>query len=666
MAGLIARLYDLQIVQYVDLLARAQRQQQHTVEIAPQRGTIFDRQMNPLAMSLAVDSVYAVPSEIPDPAMVATLLAPALGLDESDLLGRLKAFRSFCWVKRKTTGEEAERVRALNLKGVYLQREAKRFYPKGELAAPVVGYVGLDDRGLDGLEYSQDDLIGGHPGRVLIASDARRRSFYSTEWPGRPGKNLVVTLDEKIQYIAEKELSEAVRAWQAAGGVVIVQNPNTAEILAMASEPTFDPNKFGKSSANAWLNRGVGWVFEPGSTFKLVTLSAALEEGLTTPQEVINCQEGSIELAGHVIHDHRPFGDLTVTQIIADSSGVGAIKLALRLGEERLYRYIRNFGFGTRTEIELPGEECGLLKPPNRWSGISIGEISDGQEVGVTPLQLVTAFSAIANGGMLYTPRIVRDIFLDEAHDPLPPVSGRRVVSERTAEMARGILAQVVERGTGTAAQLNGYSAAGKTGTAQKVDASGRYSKSHYVASFVGFAPVTHSAITILVAIDAPTGAIYGAEVAAPVFRSIAEQTLGYLNVPQDNPSRWPQVIASVPVRIAGQKRRVRAGFLPRDTELLGAAASPVRPVSFSKTVTSEAPPDPSPEAAPSGTLVMDDGPPVAVPDFSGLAARRVAEQCQKLGLDLNVTGSGLVVEQDPAADSRVPAGTPIWVRLAR
>jgi len=666
MAGLVTRLYDLQIVQYVDLLGRAQRQQQHTIEIAPQRGAIFDRQMNPLAMSLAVDSVYAVPSEIPDPTMVAKLLAPALSLDENDLLGRFKAFRTFCWVKRKTASEEAIRVRELNLKGIYLQREAKRFYPKGELAAPVVGYVGLDDRGLGGLEYSQDNLIRGNPGKVLIASDARRRSFSSTEWPGRPGKNVVLTLDEKIQYIAERELAKAVQTWKAEGGVVIVQNPNTGEILGMASLPTFDPNEFGKSSAKDWQNRGVGWVFEPGSTFKVVSLTAALEEGLTTPEEVINCQEGSIVLAGHVIHDHKRYGDLTVTQIITNSSDVGAIKLGLRLGEDRLYRYIRNFGFGAKTEIELPGEERGLLKPPNGWSGISIGEIAMGQEVGVTPLQLVTTFSAIANGGMLYTPRIVHDVFFEEAHEPLLPASGRRVVSERTAAMARSIFAQVVEKGTGTPARLNGYTAAGKTGTAQKIDASGRYSKSHYVASFVGFAPVQHPAITILVVIDTPVGAIYGTEVAAPAFRSIAEQTLGYLNVPQDSPSRWPQLVTSVPARIPGQKRGVRAGYLPKDAELLGAATSSVRPASFSKTVALEAPADPLPDKASPGTLVMDNGPLVTVPDLSGLAARRVAEQCQKLGLDLNVTGSGLVVEQEPPAGSRVPEGTAISVRLAR
>ena len=392
MAGLVARLYSLQVIQYADLLGRAQRQQQRIIEVAPRRGTIFDRQMNPLAMSLAADSIYAVPSEIPDPQMVATLLAPVLGLDASDLLTRFKASRSFCWVKRKVTGGEAIRIRDLNLKGIYFQRETKRFYPKGELAAHVVGYVGLDDTGLGGLEFGMDQAIKGQPGKVLVASDARRRSFQSTEWPGRPGKNVVLTLDEKIQYIAEKALGEAVQKWQAAGGVAIVQNPNTGEILGLASQPTFNLNEFGKSQPEVLLNRGVSWVYEPGSTFKLVALSAALEEKLTSPREVINCQQGSIVLAGHVIHDHRPFGNLTVTDVMAESSDVGVIKLALRLGEERLYRYLRSFGFGAKTEIDLPGEERGLVKAPDRWSGISIGEIAMGQEVGVTAVQLATAY----------------------------------------------------------------------------------------------------------------------------------------------------------------------------------------------------------------------------------------------------------------------------------
>jgi len=647
----------------VDLLARAQRQQQRTIEIAPKRGGIFDRQMNPLAMSLDVDSIFAVPSEITDPAMVARLLAPVMGLDSGDLLGRFKAYRSFCWVKRKVSEKEAARVQGLNLKGVYFQKEPKRFYPKGELAANVLGYVGVDDRGLGGLEYGLDGLIKGRPGRVLLASDARRRTFHSSEWPGRPGKNIVLTLDETVQYIAEKELADAVRTWRAAGGTVIVQNPNTGEILAMASQPTFNPNQYFESGPRALENRGTSWVFEPGSTFKLVTLSAALDEGLATPGEIINCQQGSIVLAGHTLHDHEPFGNLTVTEVMAHSSDVGAIKLGLRLGEDHLYRTIRNFGFGSKTGVELPGEERGLLKPPNRWSGISIGEISMGQEVGVTALQLATAYSAIANGGMLFEPHVVHDIFMDPTHDPLPPVRGHRVVSEHTAELMRQILTQVVERGTGTPAQLAGWSAAGKTGTAQKIDASGTYSKSHYIASFIGFAPAAHPAVTILVVIDTPVGAIYGKEVAAPVFKSIAEQTLSFLNVPQDNPSRWPQLVPSAPAGRSRQKREVRAGLLPRDSEHRRAAASPVLPAAYIK----PASPEPVAErGSDPGTMVLDDSPLLEVPDLEGLSARRVAEECQKLGLDLNVVGTGLAVEQNPPAHALVPSRSKIWVRLGR
>jgi cell division protein FtsI (penicillin-binding protein 3) len=656
MLVLIGRLYHLQILQYVDLLARAERQQQRTFEVAPKRGVIYDRQMRPLAMSLAVDSVFAVPAEVPNPEMTAGLLAPVLGLEKGDLLGKFKAFRSFCWVKRKVTAEEATRVREMNLSGIYFQREMKRFYPKGELGAQVLGYVGLDDTGLAGLEYQMDSTIKGTPSRVLIAADARRRSFHSAEREGQPGRNVVLTIDENIQYIAEKALAEAAARWHMSSGMAVVQNPQTGELLAMASYPTFNPNEFAKSRPEARINRVVGWVFEPGSTFKIVTVSAALEEKLAGPQEVINCQNGSIVLAGHVIHDHKPFGSLTVRRVIADSSDVGAIKLALRLGEERFYRYIRGFGFGTQAGVELPGEERGLLKPPGSWSGISIGEISIGQEVGVTALQLAAAYSAIANGGILFQPRVVRDVFLEGAHNPPPPAVGRRVVSQETARLLKEMLAEAVESGTGIQARLTGYSAAGKTGTAQKIDASGTYSRSHYVASFVGFAPVEQPAVTILVVIDSPVGAIYGGEVAAPVFRSIAEQTLGYLSVPQDNPSRWPQVASSAPAGSPGQKRGGQVGFLPSEPELPGAATSPVQSVSYSW--------PPAPEAQ--ASMIFGDAPLLTVPDFSGSALRRVAEECQALGLELNVGGSGLAVEQMPPAKAQVPPGSRIWVRFAR
>ncbi|MBI4164158.1 MAG: transpeptidase family protein [Acidobacteria bacterium] len=653
---LAGRLYHLQIIQYVDLVARGERQQQRTIEIAPTRGTIYDREMQPLAMSLAVDSVFADPSEFPKPEMVADLIGPVLGIEKSDLLAKFKAFKSFCWVKRKVSSEESARLRDLNLKGIYFQKEMKRFYPKGDLAAPVIGYVGLDDNGLGGLEYRFNDSIKGTPGRALIATDARRQSFESSTQEGQRGKNLVLTLDQNIQFIAEKAIAEAAAKWHMAGGTVIVQQPNTGEILAMASYPTFDPNNFGQSTGESRKNRAVSQVYEPGSTFKLVTVAAALEEEITSPKEVIDCQRGSIVLAGHVIHDDHPHGSLTVSQVMAQSSGVGVIKLGLRLGEDRFYRYVKAFGFGDETGIELPAEERGLLRPPSRWSGISLGEMSTGQEVGVTPLQIISACSAIANGGVLMKPRVVREIFEGDRHQPIIAVPGRRVVSARTSELMKEILTEAVEAGTGSTAKLNGFTAAGKTGTAQKIDSSGSYSKTHYIPSFVGFAPVSKPAVTILVVIDSPVGAIYGREVAAPVFRSIAEQTLGYLNVPQDNPSKYLQVASSSPAGSPRQQRGDRVDFQPFRPEPPVAATSPVQPVSFSKPVTSDA----------GGTLMLDDGPMVVMPDFTGMALRQVAQQCQELGLDLSMRGSGLAFEQSPPPRSQVPAGSKVWVIFGR
>jgi cell division protein FtsI/penicillin-binding protein 2 len=653
--GLVGRLYELQVISYAELLSRAQRQQQRTIEVAPQRGTIYDRLMQPLAMSLAVDSVYAVPSQMPDQSLEAKLLASTLGLDRKDLEGQFQTFKTFCWVKRKVTSEEAERVRGLDLKGVYFQKETKRFYPKGSLAAQVLGYVGMDDKGLAGLEYSLDKQIRGTPGRVLVDTDARRQTFHSSEWQGEPGDNIVLTLDENVQYIAEKALDQAVKKWKAADGIAIVQNPSTGEILAMASSPTFDPNHYARSKPNDWINRAVAWIYEPGSTFKIVTVSAAIQEGLAAPSEVIDCQHGAIVLAGHTIHDHKPFGDLTVEQVLVHSSDVGAIKLGLRLGADRLYRYIRDFGFGSDTDIRLPGEERGLLKPPDRWSGISVGEMSMGQEVGVTPLQMISAYSAIANGGVLLQPRILRDIYRGDEHHEMPPAAGRRVVSGRTAEIMRGMFEKVVEEGTGIPAQLVGYTAGGKTGTAQKIDASGTYSKTHYIASFIGFAPVSKPAVTILVVIDSPVGAIYGTEVAAPVFKSIAEQTLGYLNIPQDNPSWWPQ-LASSSAGSPRQKREGRAGTLPLELGPPRAATSAVQNASYRLPDSHNGP----------GTVVINDGPLTPVPDFTGLSVRRAAEECQELGLDLSFEGSGLAVEQSPPAGTQVAGGTRVWLRFAR
>lgn len=656
---LLGRLYQLQIIDYVDLVGQANREQDRTIEVAPQRGTIYDRRMNPLAMSLAVDSIYAVPTEIPNPKLAATLLAQALNLDPADLLGRFKTFKSFCWIERKVSSDESARVHALDLKGIYFQKEMKRFYPKGTLAAQVLGYVGLDDQGLGGIEYGMNSEIQGRPGKVLIAEDARRQSFRSSDWKGVPGKNVVLTLDENIQYIAEKALAETVRHWHAAGGTVIVENPNNGEILALANQPTFNPNDYSKSRPDARIDRAIGWIYEPGSTFKLVTLSGALDLGLAHPDEYVDCQMGEIVLGGRTIHDdigairHERDGPLTLRQVLAYSSDVGSVKMALRLGEDRFYNEILNFGFDAKTDLGLPGEERGLLEPPRDWSGVSIGELAIGQGVGVTPIQLVSAYSAVANDGIRLQPRIVREVFSSAGQEPTPLPLGRRIISPQTASEMKQMLAGVVDHGTGVTAQLSGYIAAGKTGTAQKVDASGRYSHTHYVASFVGFAPIEKPAITVLVVIDTPVGAIYGTEVAAPAFRSIAEQTLDYLNVPQDNPSRWLQTASTMPVMPRRQKRWDATGSRQPDSEHTGAATPQIQLAAFQSTKRDE-------------PYLLSERPLTSVPDFSGLAARQVAEQCQRLNLNLNLAGSGLAIRQNPAAGSQVAAGTTVWVQFGR
>jgi len=660
--AVILRLYDLQIIQYVQLLARADRQQQRTVEIAPKRGTLYDRNMHPLAMSLAVNSVYAVPSNIPDPSMEAHLLAPILNLDPKDLEDRFKAYRSFCWVERKITPQQSVRINALNLKGIYFQKEMKRFYPDGDMAATVLGYVGMDDNGLGGVEYGLNKQIRGLPGKVLLSTDAKHHSFRSTEWRGEPGKNVVLTIDDDIQYIAEKVLAQTITKYHAAGGTVIVQNPHTGEILAMANEPTFDPNHYQEYPPEDRINRAIAWIYEPGSTFKSVTISSAIDEGLAKPTDLIDCQMGAIKLGGRIIHDVRdilPYerkGPLTLAQVLMYSSDVGAVKIALRMGEERFYNRILEYGFDAKTGIGLPGEEDGLLEPPRRWSGVSIGQLAIGQGVGVTPMQMARVYSAIANGGVLLQPKIVRDIGQGSDDDASSPTLGRRIMSERTADMMKQMLTGVVEHGSGVAAQLAGYTAAGKTGTAQKIDASGHYSHKYYIASFMGFAPVEKPAVTILVVIDTPVGAIYGAEVAAPAWKSIAEQTLRYLNVPQDNPSESFQIASRRSAESPDQKRRDKAENPPINSGSAGVASRPVEPVSFSQ----------APGAPSKGTVLLDEGPLLDVPDFTGLSARRVTEESQSLGLEIQMAGSGLAVQQDPPPGTSVHAGSAVFVRFAR
>ncbi|HUI41987.1 MAG TPA: penicillin-binding protein [Terriglobia bacterium] len=655
---IVGRLYGLQIIEYVRWVSVQKGQEQHTVTVMPLRGTIYDRHHRPLAITLPVDSVYARPREISDRRMEASLLAPVLGVSAADVEERFSHSQSFQWVSRGISRGLAGRVRDLDLKGIYTEKDSKRFYPHGALAAAVMGFTGVDDQGLAGIESGLNTLIAGRPSKMLVERDARRQSFHSTEQQGHAGADVTLTLDENIQYIAEKALADAIEQHHAAGGVAVVENPLTGEILAMVSQPTFDPNHYEQAQPGERMDRAIQWVYEPGSMFKIVTYSGVLEEGLASPDEMIDCQMGSITIAGHVIHDDERFGTMTVEQALAHSSNVAAIKLGMRLGDEGLYRYIRKFGFGSRTGIDLPGEEAGLLEPPSRWSAISIGAIPMGQEVAVTALQLISAYSAIANGGVLMPPRILEQVAGDA--DAVPRrAQPRRVVSPRTAELMRQMFAMVVSDGTGKAAQLDGYSAAGKTGTGQKV-VNGVYSHSRHVSSFVGFAPVEHPAVAVLVSLDSPVGVYYAAEVAAPLFKVIADQTLAYLNVPKDRPA---SLLAhggqpGIPAKATNDAEERQLASLASKRMLSDSPDTlpEVKPVALTG----------NPRAPAPGTVTLTKGPLVTVPDFTGLAARPVADKCEALGVELLMVGSGLASEQDPPAGSQVSAGTTVKVRFVR
>jgi cell division protein FtsI (penicillin-binding protein 3) len=498
MLAVFGRLGYLQLFRHSEYLARAQRQQKRVIEITPKRGAIYDRNMHPLAMSLQVDSTFAIPSELGDnKAQAAALLSGVLNIPRDLLEAKFESGATFVWIARKLPPEKREAVEALNLKGVYFQKENQRFYPKRELAAHVLGFVDVDEKGLGGIEYELDEQIRGKSEKIIVMADARQRWFDGGEAQRERGANVVLTLDEKVQYIAERELGAAIARTRAIAGTVVVMNPSTGEILALANWPKFNPNAASDAPAEARMNRGVSALYEPGSTFKLITLAAAFDQGITRPGEVFDCENGAVYVAGHRIRDHKPFGLLSVSDILAQSSDVGAIKIALRLGAPKFYDYIRAFGFGQLTGVDMPGESKGIVRRLENWSAVSIGSISMGQEVGVTPIQLATAVSAIANGGLLYKPHVIAELRLGDRALPakglLAPMEPRRVIQAETAATLRQLMEGVVLHGTGPLARLDGWTAAGKTGSAQKIDpATGRYSPTQLIASFTGFAPISN------------------------------------------------------------------------------------------------------------------------------------------------------------------------------
>ena len=677
------RLVQLQWGQHERLSQLARGQQQGEVETKGTRGLILDRAGRELARTIDVDSFFAVPGEVKDIDAAAASLARALTTEAAPLAARLKKAKAsnldFVWIARKVGDEQSAAIRALNLGGVYIRREPQRRYPNGAVAAHVIGFVGTDDKGLAGVEQFQNASLVGEAGELFLEGDARRRTYESVAVGATPGQSVVLTIDLNIQYQAERILLAAVERARAKSGTAIVLNPRTGEILALANAPTFNPDKAHKVAgvsrggdaggdrtvvtSETLRNDALQNIYEPGSTFKIVAYSAALEEKLAKPDDRIDCQMGAIVVAGRRVRDHTAYGSLTLTEAMAKSSNVAAIKLGLRVGNERMFDYMTRFGFGARTGVELPGETKGLLRPVKRWQASSMGSLAIGQEIGVTPLQMAAAFGVLANDGVRVAPHIVRETRGEDG-----VISGRaqatttRVVSRETAHAVRMMLESVTVKGTARAAQLDGYTAAGKTGTAQKIDPVTRgYSKTKHVASFVGFAPVENPSVVIAVVIDEPVGAYHGGDVAAPIFREIAEVVLPYLNVMPDTEFKSVDGFDRSTLARNGQEASTSAGAATAD----GAGGADDDDAAV--TVGVELPEVAQPING-VGEVVYASASERALlmPDLRGRSVRDAARICAQLGLVLEAAGDGRARKQFPEAGTNVETGQVVRVDFER
>ena len=655
--GAIAtRLFSLQVTRHGEFFERALRQQQRVVELDPPRGTIYDSQGRELAVSIEVESAFAVPREVGDAAAIAhaaAKIARAIGLSaaESAKLARtLSSDREFVWVARKLDPPVAKAVRELGLPGLYFLEEAKRYYPSRQLGAHVLGYVGTDNVGLGGLEARYDDTVAGEPGRRTVLRDARQGLALPPGLPARApvaGDDLHLTLDSALQQIAEEELAAAVTRLRAASGSVVLLDPDTGAVLAMASVPTFDPNEFRKASAEERRNRAIEDAYEPGSTFKMITAAAALEAGVVSAGDRFDCEMGGITLAGVRISDHKPFGNLSFAEVMAKSSNVGAIKTALRVPTPDFYAAIRAFGFGARSGIDLPGESSGLVMPLASWPKLAKAYISFGQGISITPLQLAISFAAVANGGRVLEPYLVESVGSGETARALhsAPVVRTTPISPRTAETLKYLLAGVtVEGGTGRAAATPGYPTAGKTGTAQKAVPGKGYLPDEHIASFVGWSPLDRPEFVGVVVIDDPRGTFHGGEAAAPVFGAIARRSLLARGVQpeRDRPERWPFEAAPV--------AETDAAIVTAGLESAGGDESE----------------DASREIVEPQDGIVAELAPGSFADLSGKTAREAVAYANRLELVPVLRGTGVVVHQLPAAGSPLPGkGAEIVLELA-
>ena len=620
----VARMFQLQVLKKEELYKLANQQQNVEIPMVAKRGTVYDSKNNELAVSIEVDSLYADPRKVVNVDRTARAIAPILQVEPDELRKRLKSQSSFEWIQRKISPKEVDQIKALHLPGLLFLKENKRFYPNAQLAAHVIGFVGLDSRGLEGIEVQYDTSLNGKGQIWKMNRDALGRGIAMDEpLPSNQEehyRNVVLTLDKQIQYVVETELSQTVQKWGAKGGLAIAMDPLTGKVLAMAAYPFFNPNQFLQYRSGVWRNRAISDVFEPGSLFKTFLAAAALEERVVRPTDSFYCENGSYTTYDRTIHDTSKHGWLTFQQIIKVSSNIGALKVGEKIGKERLYKYICAFGFGEKTQIGLPGEAKGIVHHPRYWAPIALDTISFGQGISVTGIQLASALSAIANGGVLMKPTVVERITNEkgETVQSFQPQPIRRVLSERGARAVGAMLEVTTEKGgTGAGAVPAGYEVAGKTGTAQKVDARwGGYADDRYVSAFMGFAPADEPKMVLLVVVDEPQGANYGGVVAAPAFRTIMEKTLPYLNAHPEG-----TVI-------------VENSAVPFSIQEISETRSEIETLQVRKE---------------EGKEVM--------PDLTGLPMRSALSQIEGKGLIIKVSGNGRVIEQIPRAGAMIEKG---------
>jgi cell division protein FtsI (penicillin-binding protein 3) len=627
--GIEARLVYLQVVRYTDLASRAERQQSRTIEAPAKRGDIVDRRGHILAYSVDADTIYAVPSEIGDPDRTAAAVCGALGdcdsKDRQAIAEKIRKGKYFAYVRRQVWPDQAKRVADLQLDGIGFMKESRRTYPNRDLASHILGYVGVDNGGLSGIEATYDNFIRGRAGTVLVQTDAHRRAFSRVERPPTSGASLELTIDEYLQHVAERELREGVQWSGASGGSALIMDPYSGEILALANAPDFNPNDYRDAREDMRRNRAIQDLYEPGSTFKIVTASAAFETKSVTPNTIIDASAGNIRFGSRTIRDDHNYGVLSFTDVIVKSSNVGAIKVALRVGPEKMGDYVQRFGFGKPSSPDFRGENPGIVWDASKLSDSALASVAMGYQVGVTPLQMAAAVSAVANGGELVQPRVVRAVVRDGKRLAVPRKVLDRAITPATAATLTEIMEEVVLRGTGTKAQIPGFTVAGKTGTAKKLVNGSYRGHSDYNVSFVGFVPSRKPVFAIVVVVDSPHRVSpYGGVVAAPIFQKIATAALRHEGVPQNIGAPAPLLVT-------------------RRDETTQQTSGPATP-------------------APIVTLA---GAPV-FPDLTGMSAREALRVLARLGLSVRLHGAGVVAQQMPAAGTPIDAAVTAVLRLER